>query len=219
MLSLVLLVTIAAVAVLVLLVGFCLIVADLASALWPVWVAARKWLRLRRRWLPFLTVLLLALPAQAVDDRLWRDRFRVFPIAAHYGLNYYGHAFMAALYLAENGPTDNPLGYNNPDNERDVCPCVAANDRKIARATMAILRGMQTYLMSDAYRRREFTRWFARYYHAAPTVDANDEYAKQLRGTWPRAVNWLAAHGLDRMRTSDLRPFAAECWSSSVWRP
>jgi hypothetical protein len=161
--------------------------------------------------------LLLAVPARSATDDVWRERFVLWPTFAHYGLTYYGQRFMLTVRMLESGETHR-FGYENPDWDRDLCPCLGRDQRESARATLAFLRCAQAFILSDPERRREFMKAFADYYHANGPA-ANAEYAKELRDVWKRAGNWMKAHGLDQTQSSCLHPFEGVGWGGTKWTP
>lgn len=170
-----------------------------------------------------------AAPAGSGSDRAWEERFRLFSVGAHFGLNYHGTTFIIALLMYENGPDPNLLGHDNlePNREGDACPAITPRDRRIAQAHIAFLRALQTFVLADVYRRREFYQFFATYYHAGagakdPTVreERNTAYANEFRMVYGRAQEWMRAHGLDKMRTTELHPFQVRgTIGGTIWEP
>ena len=178
-------------------------------------------------------------------DRAWLERFRLFRVGAHYGLNYWSTCMQITLFIFENGPKGNELGHDNllTNLEAYVCPCVAKEDRRLAAGTIAFQKALASYVLaSDPYLRRKFFLYFAEFYHAGgntpvpkwsrdPTARAeqdkayreallikNSEYAKQLELVWRgRTIPWMKAHGLDAMKTYDLKPFTINLGSGSIW--
>lgn len=173
-----------------------------------------------RRSLPAL-ILLLALPATAGQDRVWAERFRLFPVLSHYSCGFYGQQFMISVFLLENGPEGRRMGFDNRDSERDVCPCVPRADRDFAQSTQAFHRALETWVLSDEWRRREFIGWWSRFYHANGP-EADKAYAMQAKATWKRAGNWMREHGMDKLKTCDLKAFspcAVDSFTGTVWTP
>ena len=170
-----------------------------------------------------------AAPAGTGSDRAWEERFRLFSVGAHYGLNYHGTTFIIALRMFENGADPNLLGHDNlePNREGDACPAIAPRDRRIAQAHIAFLRALQTWALGDPWRRKEFMAFFAVYYHAGggakdPEIrdERNAAYARSMREVYRRAQSWMIAHGLDAMKTTELHPFQVRGdVSGTVWEP
>lgn len=164
---------------------------------------------------------LLAVPATAGQDRIWSERFRLFPVLSHYSCGFYGQQFIVAVFMLENGPEGRETGYDNRETERDVCPCVPRRDRGFAQTTQAMHRAMEVWVLKDDWRRREFMRWWATYYHANDEA-SNKAYALQMRSVWARAGAWMKARGMDRLKTCDLRAFspcAVDTFAGTVWTP
>lgn len=146
----------------------------------------------------------------------------------HSGLNYYGMTFAIALYMVEGGPAHNRMGHDNmlANLEAYACPAVPKDDRRIAAGVMAINKALASYVLSDVHRRRDFFKWWAKYYHAGgPGRDPvaqeenNAGYAKLTREVYEqRAVPWMKAHGLDKLRTHEVYLFQPTGdMSGSVW--
>lgn len=165
------------------------------------------------------------------QDRAWQERFRLFSVAHHQGMNYWGVCLQVTLFMVENGPKGNPMGHDNmlTNLEAYACPAIPSGDRRIAAATIAINKSLASFVLSDEYRRKEYFKWFAAYYHAGgpgrdPSAQAenNAGYAKMLGEVWrQRTMPWMKAHGIDKMRTHDLQLFLPNGLSPSgtVWQP
>jgi hypothetical protein len=143
-----------------------------------------------------LLIALMAMPARAGVDRVWELRFRWFPVSAHYGFqNYYGMTAMVALALWENGPDHNIYGHDSDGPNNPVCPCLNPADRKLAQAHLAMIRAMQTWIFQSEWNRREFFKWYGRWYHSSGNKDRDAAYGAQINAVWKRAEGWMALHG------------------------
>jgi hypothetical protein len=149
------------------------------------------------------------------------------------------------IFQFENGPKGNEMGHDNllTNLEAYVCPCVAREDRRLAAGTIAFEKALASFCLSDPYRRKEFLRYFAEFYHAGgatpvprwsrdPVARAEQEasykaelsrknsaYAKEIEAVWrTRTIPWMRAHGLEAMKTYDLKPFTINLGSGTVWQ-
>jgi len=152
------------------------------------------------------------------SDRAWAERERLFRTFHHYGVNgYWGVSFGIAVFMVENGPANNMMGHDNmmANLEAYACPAIPKEDRRLAAATIAMNKALASYVMSDTLRRRDFWKYWAKFYHAGGPArepvareENNAGYAKLMEGIWrDRAVPWMKGHGLDKMRTYEVYLF------------
>ena len=144
---------------------------------------------------------------------MWDLRFRWFPVSAHYGFaNYYGMTAMVTLAMLENGPDNNLYGHDSDHTNNPVCPCLPASDRKLAQAHLAMIRAMQTWIFQSEWNRREFFRWYGKFYHSSGDKERDKNYGVTMGMVWKRAEAWMKEHG----NGQDMDLFAP---SASAWCP
>jgi len=113
-----------------------------------------------------LTVILLwSLPAYSALDQ---QEVRYRAVKLYYGLTDGGEAWVRALCWHEQGRDGKRCGHENAVRDRQVYanPCLPEGGSDEAKATRAFLRALQLYVFSDEWHVREFSKFFARFYHA-----------------------------------------------------
>lgn len=114
-------------------------------------------------------------------ERLDEDAVRIRAVCLFYGID---EAFVRAGRRLENGRPGYEFGAQ-PLVLRSVygIACLPEGSGQYAAWAMGHIRAMECFIFSDQWKRREYFKWFAKYWHSG-TRDANEVYRKELFELW-----------------------------------
>lgn len=133
----------------------------------------------------FILLALLATSSTAGIDEKFRAQREV---ALYYGFTDEPNAYamILALWRFENGNLGNEAGHENKYRDIEVAanPCLSRDALNYGKSARAMVRFTLEWVLKDDWRRKEWAKAFAVWYHHSEEDDKNLKYSVELREIW-----------------------------------